>query len=70
MDVSIWQNRSTTYMGGPHARAYLTGLTTSMSHRCVPVVPKLSPIRKRPILRVLRHSKAYKYKLKEKEKGT
>ncbi|KHF99035.1 hypothetical protein F383_38219 [Gossypium arboreum] len=26
--VSIWQNRSMTYTGRPHARAYLKALTT------------------------------------------
>ncbi|KHG04696.1 hypothetical protein F383_29743 [Gossypium arboreum] len=30
-----------------------------VSHGCVPAEPKISPIRKRPILRALRHSKAY-----------
>ncbi|KHG07233.1 ALG-2 interacting X [Gossypium arboreum] len=32
---------------------------TGVSHRRVPTEPKFSPIRKRPILRALRHSKAY-----------
>ncbi|KHG30120.1 hypothetical protein F383_02130 [Gossypium arboreum] len=40
-----------------------------MSHGRVPVEPKFSPIRKRPVLRVLRHSKAYKYTLEEEERG-
>ncbi|KHF99380.1 Alanine--tRNA ligase [Gossypium arboreum] len=35
----------------------------------VPAEPKLSPIRKRLILRACRHSKAYKYTLEEEEKG-
>ncbi|KHG22233.1 hypothetical protein F383_27026 [Gossypium arboreum] len=35
----------------------------------VPVEPKFSPIRKRPILRALRHSKDYKYTLEEEKRG-
>ncbi|KHG30639.1 hypothetical protein F383_11498 [Gossypium arboreum] len=58
-----------THTGKPHARAYLTSLTTGVSHGCVTAEPKLSPIQKRLILRVLRHSKTYKYTLKEEEKG-
>ncbi|KHG19247.1 Minor capsid VP2 [Gossypium arboreum] len=57
------------HTGGPHPRAYLTGLTTGVSHGRIPVEPKLSPIRKRPILRVLRHYKTYKYTLEEEERG-
>ncbi|KHG29621.1 DNA-directed RNA polymerase subunit alpha [Gossypium arboreum] len=45
--VSIWQDRSMTYMGGSHARAHLPALTTSMSHGRVPSEPKFSPIRKK-----------------------
>ncbi|KHF99418.1 hypothetical protein F383_38368 [Gossypium arboreum] len=30
-----------------------------IAHRRVPTKPKYSPIRKRPILRALRHSKSY-----------
>ncbi|KHG13255.1 putative mannan synthase 9 [Gossypium arboreum] len=41
-----------------------------MSHRRVPAEPKFSPIQKRPILRAFRHSKAYKYTLKEEKRGT
>ncbi|KHG29547.1 D-amino acid dehydrogenase small subunit [Gossypium arboreum] len=40
-----------------------------MSHGRVPAEPKFSPIQKSPILRVLRHSKAYKYTLEEEKKG-
>ncbi|KHG25248.1 putative beta-galactosidase A [Gossypium arboreum] len=57
--VSLWQDRSTTYTGRLHACAYSTALTTGMSHGRVPVEPKYNPIRKRPILGALRHSKAY-----------
>ncbi|KHG09988.1 ALG-2 interacting X [Gossypium arboreum] len=42
--ISIWQDQSTTYM---------------VAHKRVPVELKYSPIRKRPLLRALRHSKAY-----------
>ncbi|KHG05126.1 hypothetical protein F383_31441 [Gossypium arboreum] len=38
--VSIWQNRSMTHTGGPHACGYLTGLTTGVSHGHVPIEPK------------------------------
>ncbi|KHF99676.1 Rho GTPase-activating gacW [Gossypium arboreum] len=38
--------------------------------RRVPIEPKFSPIRKRPILRALRHSKAYKYTLEEEKRET
>ncbi|KHG00188.1 GLC7-interacting 4 [Gossypium arboreum] len=41
-----------------------------MPHGRVPAELKFSPIWKRPILRVLRHSKAYKYTLEEEENGT
>ncbi|KHF98660.1 hypothetical protein F383_12870 [Gossypium arboreum] len=57
--VSIWQNQSTTCMGRPHTHAYLTALTTGVSHGHVPVEPKYSPIRRRALLRAFRHSKAY-----------
>ncbi|KHG06979.1 hypothetical protein F383_33275 [Gossypium arboreum] len=53
-----------TRPGPPH-----TDGLHDVSHGRLPVEPKLSPIRKRPILRVLRHSKAYKYTLEEEEKG-
>ncbi|KHG08171.1 Alanine--tRNA ligase, mitochondrial [Gossypium arboreum] len=46
-------------MGISHARAHLTTLTTGMAHGRVPAEPKFSLVRKRPILRALRHSKAY-----------
>ncbi|KHF97617.1 hypothetical protein F383_11120 [Gossypium arboreum] len=65
--VSIWQNRSTTHKGRTHARVILTGSSTGVSHGGVPAEPKFSPIQKRPILRVLKHSKAYKYTLEEEE---
>ncbi|KHG11675.1 hypothetical protein F383_06135 [Gossypium arboreum] len=48
-----------TYTGRPHASAYVTALNTGMSHRRVPVEPKFSSIRKTPLLRAFRHSKAY-----------
>ncbi|KHG20941.1 hypothetical protein F383_05832 [Gossypium arboreum] len=35
----------------------------------VPIEPKLNPIRKRPLWRVSRHSKAYKYALEKEKKG-
>ncbi|KHG07537.1 hypothetical protein F383_34516 [Gossypium arboreum] len=38
------------------------------SQERVPAEPKLSPIRKRPILKASRHSKAYKYTLEEENK--
>ncbi|KHF98864.1 Envelope glycoprotein [Gossypium arboreum] len=57
--VSFWQDRSTTYTSKLHARAYSTALTTSVSRGCVPTEPKYNPILKRPILRALKHSKAY-----------
>ncbi|KHG25890.1 Minor capsid VP2 [Gossypium arboreum] len=56
------------YTGRTHTRAILTGLSTGVSHGCVPAEPKLSPIRKRLISRVFRHSKAYKYTLDEEER--
>ncbi|KHG07582.1 Bifunctional purine biosynthesis PurH [Gossypium arboreum] len=46
-------------MGRLHARAYSTALTTGVSHERVLAEPKYSPIQKRPLLRALRHSKAY-----------
>ncbi|KHG03202.1 Mannonate dehydratase [Gossypium arboreum] len=52
--VSIWQ-----------ARAWLEVI----AHGHVPTEPKLSPIRKRLILRALRHSEAYKYTLEEEKMG-
>ncbi|KHG00702.1 ALG-2 interacting X [Gossypium arboreum] len=45
MAVSIWKDRSMAY--------------TVIAHGRVPAEPKFSPIRKRPILKALRHSKAY-----------
>ncbi|KHF99535.1 Rho GTPase-activating 36 [Gossypium arboreum] len=42
---------------------------TAVSHGRVLAEPKLSPIQKRPLLRVSRHSKAYKYTLEEEKKG-
>ena len=42
---------------------------TALSHGRVPTEPKLSPIRKRPLWRVSRHSKAYKYALEEEKMG-
>ncbi|KHG08384.1 LPS-assembly lptD [Gossypium arboreum] len=57
--VPIWQDRSTTYTGKLHACAYSTALTTGVSHERVPAEPKNSPILKRPLLRAIRHSKAY-----------
>ncbi|KHG16460.1 hypothetical protein F383_03009 [Gossypium arboreum] len=47
------------HMGRPHGQ---------VPHGRVPVEPKFIPIRKKPILRVLRHSKAYKYILEEEER--
>ncbi|KHF99368.1 hypothetical protein F383_38335 [Gossypium arboreum] len=54
------------HTGRPHGRVPLASLDhglkqshTGMSHGRVPAEPKFSPIRKRPILRALRHSKAY-----------
>ncbi|KHG25884.1 dna damage checkpoint 1 [Gossypium arboreum] len=57
--VLIWQNQNTIYTGRPHTRAYLTALTTGVSHGRVPAEPKYNPIQKRPFVRVLKHSKAY-----------
>ncbi|KHG19655.1 hypothetical protein F383_24171 [Gossypium arboreum] len=57
--VSLWQDRSTTYTGRLHARTYSTALTSGVSHGRILAEPKYNPIRKRPILRVLRHSKPY-----------
>ncbi|KHG21525.1 hypothetical protein F383_27508 [Gossypium arboreum] len=45
-----------TYTGRPHVYAYLTALTTGVSHGHVLVEPKYSPIQKRPLLRAFRHS--------------
>ncbi|KHG07088.1 hypothetical protein F383_33611 [Gossypium arboreum] len=50
------------HTGRPHGRVPLASLKQSpigVSHGRVPAEPKFSPIRKRPILRALRHSKAY-----------
>ncbi|KHG24686.1 hypothetical protein F383_31164 [Gossypium arboreum] len=49
------------HTGSPHGRVPLA--------RHVPTEPKFSPIWKRPILRALRHSKAYKYTLEEEKRG-
>ncbi|KHF99036.1 lps-assembly lptd [Gossypium arboreum] len=57
--VSHWQDRSMTYTGRLHACAYSIALTTGMSYGRVPTESKYNPIQKRPILRALRHSKAY-----------
>ncbi|KHG24322.1 hypothetical protein F383_30538 [Gossypium arboreum] len=59
MALSIWQKQSTTYTGRPYFCVYLTILTTGVSHRCVPIEPKYSPIQKKPLLRAFRHFKAY-----------
>ncbi|KHG01250.1 hypothetical protein F383_39209 [Gossypium arboreum] len=50
------QCTKSTRLGLPH-----TALTTALSNRTrtCPYRPKFSPIRRRPILRALRHSKAY-----------
>ncbi|KHG25343.1 Aspartate--tRNA ligase [Gossypium arboreum] len=55
MDVSIWQARARPEV---------------IAHGDVPAKRKLSPIRKRLILRAFRHSKAYKYTLEEEERET
>ncbi|KHG25770.1 Alanine--tRNA ligase [Gossypium arboreum] len=52
------------HTGRPHGRVPLVSNHTrachmGMSHGRVPAEPKFSPIRKRPILRARRHSKAY-----------
>ncbi|KHF99628.1 hypothetical protein F383_38489 [Gossypium arboreum] len=57
--VSIWQDRSMTYTGRLHARAYLTALITGWSNHTRACHTEYSPIQKRPLLRALRHSKAY-----------
>ncbi|KHG29634.1 D-amino acid dehydrogenase small subunit [Gossypium arboreum] len=64
------------HTGRPHGRVPLTSLDHDLkqshmgvSHGHVPAEPKFSPIRKRPILRALRHSKAYKYTLEEEKRG-
>ncbi|KHG00222.1 hypothetical protein F383_38852 [Gossypium arboreum] len=54
------------HTGSSHARQ---SRHSAVSHRRVPVEPKLSLIRKRPHWRVSRHSKAYKYTIKEEKKG-
>ncbi|KHG13788.1 Minor capsid VP2 [Gossypium arboreum] len=58
------------HTGRPHGCVNLAGSSTGVSHGHVLAEPKLSPIRKRLILRALRHSKAYKYTLEEEERGT
>ncbi|KHG16580.1 Peroxisomal membrane pex13 [Gossypium arboreum] len=57
------------HTGRPQGCVNLAELKHSLgvSHGRVPTEPKLSPIRKRLILRVFRHSKAYKYTLEEEE---
>ncbi|KHF98455.1 hypothetical protein F383_37718 [Gossypium arboreum] len=55
------------HTGRPHGRVNLAE-SKHDSHGHVPTEPKFSLIRKRPILRVLRHSKAYKYTLEEEER--
>ncbi|KHG14211.1 hypothetical protein F383_17359 [Gossypium arboreum] len=57
--MSLWQDRSTNYMGRLHACAYSIALTMGVSHGGAPTEPKYSPICIRPILRALRHAKAY-----------
>ena len=52
--MSIWQARTRPEV---------------IEHGRVPAEPKLSPIQKRLILRAFRHSKAYKYTLKEEERA-
>ncbi|KHG27024.1 hypothetical protein F383_33374 [Gossypium arboreum] len=69
MAVSLWQGQSTIYTGRSYVCAHLTTLTTSGSHGRVSAEPKFSLIRKRPILRALRHSKSYKYTLEEEKRG-
>ncbi|KHG16502.1 Ras-related RABA6a -like protein [Gossypium arboreum] len=51
------------HTGRPNGRVNLAGSSTGVPHELVPTEPKLSPIRKRLILRALRLSKAYKYTL-------
>ncbi|KHG23320.1 polyprotein [Gossypium arboreum] len=46
------------HTGKPHGRVHLAGSKHDL-HERVLVKPKYSPIRKRPLLRALRHSKAY-----------
>ncbi|KHG20843.1 hypothetical protein F383_27713 [Gossypium arboreum] len=58
------------HMGRPHGCANLAGSNTGVCHGHVPAERKLSPIRKRIILRAFRHSKAYKYTLEKEEKDT
>ena len=57
------------HTGRPHGCVNLAELERD-SYGRVPAEPKLSPIRKRLILRAFRHSKAYKYTLEEEEKET
>ncbi|KHG20949.1 hypothetical protein F383_06682 [Gossypium arboreum] len=47
-----------SHTGVSHDRVPLAGLKHDL-HGHVPAEPKYKPIRKRPILRALRHSKAY-----------
>ncbi|KHG15951.1 Patched domain-containing protein [Gossypium arboreum] len=49
------------YTDVSHGCVHVAGLTTGWSNRTgrVPIEPKYSPIRKRPIFRALKHSKAY-----------
>ncbi|KHF99503.1 Transaldolase [Gossypium arboreum] len=58
------------HMGKPHNCVNLADSKHDSHGRITRAEPKLSPIRKRLILRALRHSKAYKYTLEEEERGT
>ncbi|KHF99432.1 hypothetical protein F383_38420 [Gossypium arboreum] len=56
----IGQRTKSTRPGPPH---------TGRPHGRLNLAKSKTTHRKRPILRILRHSKAYKYTLKEEEKG-
>ncbi|KHF99455.1 hypothetical protein F383_38515 [Gossypium arboreum] len=69
------QHTKSTRLGLPHTGRLHSRVNLAESNRPeviahgrVPAEPKFSPIPRRPILRVFRHSKTYKYTLKEEEK--
>ncbi|KHF98325.1 Protein F12 [Gossypium arboreum] len=58
------------HTGRPLGRVNMAELEhDSHLHGRVPTEPKLSPIRKRPLLKASRYSKHYKYTLEEDKKG-
>ncbi|KHG00873.1 Voltage-dependent T-type calcium channel subunit alpha-1G [Gossypium arboreum] len=59
------------HTGSPHGLSILQAQTRPevIAHGRVPTEPRLSPIRKKPLLRAHRHSKAYKYTIEEEKRG-